>query len=63
MPENYFSNQYDGFIKQYEKEGYNIKRGILIVDKNNNVLFDLHKATWLYYKYGADYKIKVLQVD
>ncbi len=55
-------NDYKVLIKKLEEKKYN-KKYPIIIDENNNMILDgLHRASYLMYKYGENYKIKVLKI-
>ena len=52
------------FINLYNKilkEGYDIKKGIIIVDQNNTTCEGLHRACILLFIHGENFKIPVLK--
>ena len=53
---------YDDLIKTLEQNGFDYSKGIIIVDGRNKILNGQHRASWLYWKYGAKHKIKVARL-
>lgn len=52
------------FISLYKKilkDGYDIKKGIIIVDQNNTICDGLHRACILLFIHGENFKIPVLK--
>lgn len=52
---------FDKLIEKLDNEGVDSSR-IICVDENNVIIDGAHRASWLAYKYGEDYKITVLKV-
>ncbi len=55
-------NDYNLLIKNLKKKNYNEKYPIIIDENNNMILDGLHRASYLMYKHGENYKIKVLKL-
>lgn len=53
---------YDDLIKTLEQNGFDYSKSIIIVDGRNKILNGQHRASWLYWKYGAKHKIKVARL-
>lgn len=55
-------NRFNSLIHSMEKNGYNDKN-IIIVDDRNVIADGQHRACYLAYKNGLDYKVNVLQIN
>ena len=55
------SERYEKLISSLETNGYN-NSNIILVDDRNVIADGQHRACYLAYKYGIDYKIKVLEI-
>ena len=54
---------YNQLIKEVnENGGYDIKKGAIVVDQNYFIIDGQHRSCLLLYKYGAKYKVKVVQI-
>ena len=53
---------YDDLINNLENSGFDYSKSIIIVDGRNKILNGQHRASWLYWKYGAKHKIKVARL-
>ena len=54
----------ENFTKLYKeilKYGYDIKKGIIVVDQNNTICDGLHRACILLFMHGENFKIPVLK--
>ena len=54
--------EFEGWIRDFEKHGYDTKRAIIVIDEKNNIWDGQHRASWLYWKYGPNHKVKVMQL-
>jgi hypothetical protein len=55
-------SKFKNLIESLDKHGYNNKN-IIFVDIQNNIIAGKHRASWLYKKYGGDFKIDVIRVN
>ena len=53
---------FDSTCESLDRHGYDPKKGVIIVDKNNRLLDGVHRLGWLCHKYGMDARIKVLKI-
>ena len=60
--ENRSMNKFKSLTKNIDKETYDPKKGIIIVDNLNIISDGQHRACILLKKYGKNYKVKVLKI-
>jgi hypothetical protein len=60
--QKYSVSRFKNLIESLDKHGYN-KKYIIFVDIQNNIIAGKHRATWLYKKYGGDFKLDVIRIN
>lgn len=56
------SKRFDKLVRSIDKNGYD-DRNIIMVNERNMICDGQHRACYLAYKFGLDYKINVLEVE
>lgn len=51
----------DSLKEKLDKVGYD-KKSVIFVDGNNCILDGSHRSTWLYAKYGEEYKVTIVKI-
>lgn len=59
----HIAEKLNNLLKEMSTEGYNPRKGIIVIDKNNVIVDGLHRASCIYKLCGANKKIPVLQID
>ena len=60
--ENHTPESYDAIIRMIQREGYDIRKGAILIEQNGIIQDGFHRCCILLHLYGSNYKVKVLQI-